>query len=104
MPYVPISAGFWDAPATITDDIMEGGEAYLESVAKGLGETGQVETAVSIGSPAQEIERYVKANDIDLVVMTSHGRSGLARATLGSVTDRVIGIGPPVLVVRPGEA
>jgi nucleotide-binding universal stress UspA family protein len=99
MPYVPLSSGFWDTPATLSDDIIEAGKEYLAGVLKRI-EATNAATAVTIGSPAHEIENYVKANDIDLIVMTSHGRGGVARASLGSVTDRVIGAGPPVLVVR----
>jgi nucleotide-binding universal stress UspA family protein len=100
MPYVPLSSGFWDPPATLMDDILEGGREYLAGVSERVGKAGEVATSVTIGSPAHEIDRYVREQDIDLVVMTSHGRGGLARAALGSVTDRVIGAGPPVLLVR----
>jgi nucleotide-binding universal stress UspA family protein len=100
MPYVPLASGFWDTPVELTEDVLEAGRDYLNGLAAKLAKPGQVTTAASIGAPAQEIEDYIEANGIDLIVMTSHGRSGLARATLGSVTDRVIGAGPPVLVVR----
>ena len=100
MPYVPLSSGFWDPPATLMDDILQGGREYLAGVSERVGKAGEVATAVTMGSPSNEIDRYVREHDIDLVVMTSHGRGGLARAALGSVTDRIIGAGPPVLVVR----
>jgi nucleotide-binding universal stress UspA family protein len=46
--------------------------------------------------------RYVKRQNADLIVLTSHGRGGISRAWLGSVTDGVIRrSGVPVLVVRP---
>lgn len=99
MPYIPLSAGFWDTPATLRDDVLTAGKEYLSGVVEKLGKKDVV-TDASIGAPATEVERYIKANEIDLVVMTSHGRSGLARTALGSVTDRVIGAGPPVLIVR----
>ncbi len=100
MPYVPLAAGFWDTPVQLTEDVLEAGREYLRGVAEKLVKPNQVTTAASIGAPASEIEEYIKTNGIDLIVMTSHGRGGIARATLGSVTDRVIGAGPPVLVVR----
>jgi nucleotide-binding universal stress UspA family protein len=102
MPYLPISSGYWDQPATIAKDILEGGVVYLDGLrARTRGR--DVLTAARIGSPASEIDRYIKTNDIDLVVMTSHGRGGLSRAVLGSVSDRIIGSGPPVLLVRSLE-
>jgi hypothetical protein len=57
---------------------------------------------VVIGEPAQSIMDFSKEQNIDLVVMTTHGRSGLKRAILGSVADAVIReSGKPVLIVRP---
>ena len=100
MPYVPLAVGFWNTPVTLRDDILSSGTAYLSAVASRLDKPGQVVTSVSIGAPSIEIDAYIAANDIDLVVMTSHGRGGFARAALGSVADRVIGAGPPVLVAR----
>ena len=100
MPYVPLAAGFWDTAETLRDEVLEAGHQYLAAVAAKLGTSAQIVTSTSIGAPAIEIDACIKTNAIDLVVMTSHGRSGIARAALGSVTDRVIGAGPPVLVVR----
>jgi len=102
LPYVPLAAGFWETSDTLRHAVAASGEAYLSGVAEKLGET-KINKCVAIGAPAIEIEAYIKANDVDLVVMTSHGRGGFARAALGSVTDRVIGSGPPVLVVRSGK-
>jgi nucleotide-binding universal stress UspA family protein len=42
------------------------------------------------GDPTQEILRYVETADIDLVVMGTHGRTGIERHLLGSVTERVV--------------
>lgn len=59
------------------------------------------ETETVIGSPAQEIVNYVESNDIDHVVMGSHGRSGLNRILIGSVAEVVVRRSPvPVTVVR----
>jgi nucleotide-binding universal stress UspA family protein len=46
------------------------------------------------------LEQYAEAASVDLVVMTTHGRGGIARAALGSVTDRMLGGVAPVLIVR----
>lgn len=62
---------------------------------------GRVETAVLAGRPHRAILEYVSEHDIDLVVMGTHGRRGLDRLLLGSVTERVIRTASvPVLVVR----
>ena len=60
------------------------------------------EYAVRIGTPADEIIRYATERDIDLIVMGTHGRSGVAHVVIGSVTEKVVRAAPcPVLVVRP---
>lgn len=57
---------------------------------------------VVIGDPTQSIMGFAEKEHIDLVVMTTHGKSGLKRAIMGSVADAVIReSGKPVLVVRP---
>ena len=54
------------------------------------------------GPVADALERYAKRNEIDLIVISSHGRRGIARLSLGSVTDSLIrGTTIPVLVVKP---
>ncbi|WP_224448390.1 universal stress protein [Haloprofundus salilacus] len=59
------------------------------------------ESTVVHGVPHEEIGEYATANDVDLVVMGTHGRSGFRRYLLGSVTERVLRTGStPVLAVR----
>jgi nucleotide-binding universal stress UspA family protein len=59
-------------------------------------------SSVIFGDPAESILEFSKKKTIDLVVMTTHGKSGLKRAIIGSVADAVIReSGKPVLVVRP---
>ncbi|MGE0057344.1 MAG: universal stress protein [Dehalococcoidia bacterium] len=52
------------------------------------------------GPAAEALLFYAGQEAIDLVVVTSHGRGGLLRSALGSVTDRLIGGSAPVLIVR----
>ena len=58
------------------------------------------------GRPAEEIVEYVRAQGhIDLIVMATHGRGGVARLMMGSVTERVVRGAPcPVLTLRPSGA
>jgi nucleotide-binding universal stress UspA family protein len=88
--------------AEIAHRLQQGATSYLAKIAGRLHGGGEVLTAVRMGQPDVELEEYITAQKIDLVVMTSHGRSGIVRAAMGSVTDRLTGIGrAPVLVVRP---
>jgi len=59
------------------------------------------ETSITDGSPAAEIVRYAEENDCDLIVMGTHGRSGVGRLILGSVAERVVrSSSVPVLTIR----
>ena len=61
----------------------------------------KVNAAMLNGHPAREIVDYAKSNDIDLIVMATHGYSGIERWALGGVTDKVIReSSKPVLVIR----
>ena len=54
-----------------------------------------------IASPFPEILRYATANDIDLIVMGTHGRGGVSHMVLGSIAEKVVRRAPcPVLTVR----
>ena len=79
---------------------------YLREVAGRIKKGGaiQLATASLSGSPAPALTEYVREVGVDLVVMTTHGRSGLQRAWLGSVADRLVRtLEIPMLLVRPKE-
>ncbi|SFS91307.1 universal stress protein [Halostagnicola kamekurae] len=60
-----------------------------------------VRTAIATGTIYREITTYAETEPIDLIVMGTHGRSGIDPTFLGSVTDRVLRTAPvPVLTVR----
>jgi nucleotide-binding universal stress UspA family protein len=79
--------------------------AYLESVAKDVREKGlSASSAVGSGAPADQIIDYAEANAIDLIAMSTHGRSGITRWVFGSVTDKVLHAGNTVvLTVRASK-
>lgn len=61
-----------------------------------------VVTEIVEGNPHEEILDYVTEHSIDMVIMGTHGRTGLDRVVMGSVTERVVRRSPvPVLTVRP---
>jgi hypothetical protein len=65
----------------------------------------KAETKIASGDRAQSIVDQVQESRCDLIAMSTHGRRGLSRWALGSVTDAVIrSARVPVLVVRPAEA
>ncbi len=61
-------------------------------------------TDVQMGRPFMEIIRYARENDIDMIVLGTHGRGGLKHAIMGSVAERVVRKAPcPVLTIRHPE-
>jgi nucleotide-binding universal stress UspA family protein len=82
----------------IGEATKEGAERTLgKSVAKAI----KVEAAVLVGHPGEEIVDYADKEDISLIVMATHGRSGIRRWALGSVADKVVrSTKRPVLLIR----
>ena len=87
--------------AMIDEELRKAAEGYLTGVAKRLEPELKVQTEVLRGPPADALTDLVAREGIDLIVMTSHARSGVARAVLGSVADRMTRAKAPVLLVRP---
>ena len=62
----------------------------------------EVVTEVSDGNAAQMISNYVKQNDMDLIVIATHGYSGMKKLIFGSVALQVLHDSDvPVLLIRP---
>lgn len=71
---------------------------------KAWAEGKSVVRATRQGPPFLEIVRYATDNETDLIIMGTHGRSGLAHVLLGSVAEKVVRKAPcPVLTVRPSD-
>jgi nucleotide-binding universal stress UspA family protein len=79
--------------------------AALERIARELASSEvQVRAVVRDGQPAHEILDEVRAQDAGLVIMRTHGRSGIERAVLGSTAQQVLAATHvPIVFVRPGE-
>jgi nucleotide-binding universal stress UspA family protein len=105
-----IALGFYSTTHSINSEwekamkdqlIKESYEAtsYVEKA--GRAENVEVESVILEGSPAEEIIDFAEKNDIDLIVIGTHGMSGFQRFLLGSVAENVIRHSKkPVLVVR----
>lgn len=92
------------ADGSLDRDIRFEEERYLEDLATRVsGEYGvQATTALLDGTIAASLESYAQEHELDLVVLSTHGRSGLERAWLGSVADRLVRtLTVPLLLVRP---
>ena len=65
------------------------------------GKFDDVQFEVVFGSPADEIAKFAEQHESELIVLPSHGRTGLARLMIGSVAERVVRLAHcPVLVLR----
>ena len=70
-------------------------------------EDGKVEVMCQtvVGTPYYKIIEVADAEKVDLIVMATHGRTGLSHLVMGSVAERVVRMAPcPVLTIRPTSA
>jgi nucleotide-binding universal stress UspA family protein len=84
---------------------MDEAKDYLEQIAKSLKESGvAAESEVLSGDVVSKLVDYANMNEVDLVIISTHGRSGVSRWVWGSVTDRILrAVCVPVTMVRaPG--
>ncbi|MFI5339497.1 MAG: universal stress protein [Candidatus Methylomirabilales bacterium] len=92
-------------------DVLQAAQARHEAETRGImeavAEAGTqvgltVETRLVTGSPVEQIVREATALPADLIIMGTHGRTGISHVFLGSVAEKVIRRAPcPVLTVRP---
>jgi nucleotide-binding universal stress UspA family protein len=89
-------------PEISEEEIMRSGQKRLDAFAAEHLVTRQpLVKEVIMGKPFVEIIRYARRQQIDLIVMGTHGRSALASMLLGSVAEKVVRKAPcPVLTVR----
>ncbi|HEY41247.1 MAG TPA: universal stress protein [Dehalococcoidia bacterium] len=90
----------------LEEDSVKIATAYLEEKAQLLKDKGVLaEVKVLLGNVVDQLVDYIDKNGVDLIVIATHGRSGVSRLFLGSVADRLLRHAPvPVLMVRaPGS-
>ena len=90
---------------TFIGDVVASAETtmhdFTEANFKGLSATGLVLT----GYPAEEILKAAETHHADMIVMGTHGRTGIDRIIFGSVAEKVVlGAACPVLTVKPRDA
>lgn len=92
-----------EEPVKGADDTYEIARKSMKKfVYEHVDETVWVLQAIRIGHPHEEIVQYARAYNIDLIVIATHGRTGLSHVIMGSIAEKVIRHSPvPVLTVRP---
>ncbi len=101
-----IPSYFYDGMAYATADLLtpieEAARAYLDKTLRAVRERiPQADALLQRGAPAAELLTVIERVHPDLVIMGTHGRTGVRRALLGSVAERVVRLSAaPVLTVR----
>ena len=104
LPGYTLPEGSVVASPRMLQDLADQAETHLEEwkkMAEAMG-VRRVEVAKGIGEPAVEITELARERDLDLIILGTHGRTGLRHALMGSVAERVVRrAGCPVLTVHP---
>lgn len=87
----------------LEEDLMRGAEAKLNTFpSTQWQEKLAVTRTVLLGTPFVEVVRYAREQEIDLIVIGTHGRGAIAHMLMGSTAEKVVRKSPcPVLTVRP---
>lgn len=93
------------APDALAQELAAEAERQLKVLIPAAERAGlDWDTAILRGMPFLEIIRYARANDVDLIVIGTHGRSGVEHIIFGSTAEKVVRKSPcPVLSVRPAQ-
>jgi nucleotide-binding universal stress UspA family protein len=77
-------------------------QTYLSEIEGMLKTEGlQVRSEVAVGNVADELINYISGNPVDLVIMSTHGRTGISRWAFGGIAEKVLKGNPvPILLVR----
>jgi len=93
------------APEALGQEMADEADRRLKMIIPADQRAGlDVEMVILHGMPFLEVIRYAKANDIDLIVIGTHGRSGVDHIIFGSTAEKVVRKAPcPVLSVKPAQ-
>jgi len=94
-----------NTPISLKQYAIQSAEAHLQDIITRLAKDGATATGIVVlGAPIDEINRAIDDRRVDLVVMGTHGRSGLRHLVAGSVAERVVRTSKvPVLTIRHPE-
>ncbi len=100
----------WALPYTVHPNLVEEQNRMIRNAEKKLDEycsrniNSEIpyKRQVLVGKPAEQVVNYIQSEHISLVIIGTHGRSGMDRSLFGSVADRVLRFSPvPVLTINP---
>lgn len=100
-PYFYTPAGGYSVPKQLEELRIKADEALDKVLAEAAGPPVEVEKFVVTGRPSTEIARFASENDSDMIVIATHGLSGLERLLLGSTSEQVVRLADcPVFTVK----
>ena len=103
-PFVPMPEMSTVDVGLLDSKLQEQARQQVAELERGLEVEVPVDTVVRMGNPHVEIVNAAKELDVDLIVLSTHGRTGLAHMLLGSTAERVVQHADcPVLIVRERE-
>jgi len=87
----------------IEQEIMDGAKHKMDDFIKeNMRNYPKIKTSIIKGDAAEEIVNYTKNKNIDIIAISTHGRKGLEKILLGSVTEQVIKTSTvPVFIINP---
>jgi nucleotide-binding universal stress UspA family protein len=99
---VDVPTEFYAEAPQAVEDLVRKAKGFVADVKKKAeGEGVKAETFVGEAEAYEAINNLAREQKADIIIMGSHGRTGLRRLLMGSVTEKVIGYAPcPVLVVK----
>jgi nucleotide-binding universal stress UspA family protein len=103
IPYIlPVAdGGFFELPAGYVENTVSGAEKNLQKAPAEGGQPARSRATVRTGDPRKEILDFVAAENADLIVMGTRGRTGASHLIFGSVAEHVVrNASCPVLTVR----
>jgi nucleotide-binding universal stress UspA family protein len=101
--YEGMAPGIWTKHPIIIDLVDQAHTELRDFAYKNLKDAVPMQVNVAMGKPAEEILRVAREEGVDLIVMGTHGRTGLRHLLLGSVAEEVTRHAPcPVFTVRSG--
>lgn len=84
--------------------LLEANLGALNNLVREISGSAQVEARIRVGNPASEIVELAAESQTDLIIISTHGKSGLLHVLMGSTAEKVVRHAPcPVLVVREKE-
>jgi nucleotide-binding universal stress UspA family protein len=93
----------FDYPELI-EETQRAGEKQLRDLARSVRKGGPVKTVIQTGHPGSVIVDTARKLGVDLIIISTHGRTGFKRAFFGSTTEHVVRYAPcPVLILREHE-